>query len=415
MILTGVLAAAHAAAQSAPLLHELLQDHAVLQRERPITLWGQARPDDSLSVSLGVSSVEARADAAGLWRAQLPAMGAGGPYELTVRASSGSTQSVHDVLIGDVFLCSGQSNMELSVLRAGDSRAEIANSANNAIRMLTIAEASSPAPLTHFKTAVAWQIAGPDTVAEWSAACFFFARELQKTTHAPIGLLHASWGGSNISPWMSIAALHANGRYELELKILTTFVTDPAAAQSQFAAQWQQWWRSRSGERAGTEPWSAHPASAAAWKPAPAGLGDWRFWGVPELANFTGLIWYRTRFTLSAAQAAAAATLVLGPINQVDETWLNGRALGNTFGYGTERSYPIPAGLLRAGVNTLVINVTSTYGGGGLLSGGTPRSLQLATGESLALEGPWEYQTAASAIGYPPRAPWESVGGLSTL
>ncbi|MGH8230331.1 MAG: sialate O-acetylesterase, partial [Steroidobacteraceae bacterium] len=392
-----------------------MQDHAVLQRGRPIALWGQTRPNDTISLSLGNSRASARADGAGLWQARLPAMSAGGPYQLIVQSSSGPSQSLHDVLIGDVFLCAGQSNMELSVLRSGDSRAEIANSANDTIRMLTIAEASSPVALNHFKTPVAWQIAGPDTVAEWSAACFFFARELQKTSQAPIGLLHASWGGANIRPWMSVAALHANGGYELGLKILATYVKDPAAAQNQFASQWQHWWRSRSGDQPGTEPWNAQPGAAAAWKPAPAALGDWRFWGVPGLENFTGLIWYRTRFTLSAAQAAAGSTLALGPINQVDETWINGRALGNTFGYGTERSYAIPTGLLRAGLNTLVVNVTSTYGGGGLLSGGTPRALHFATGEALALEGPWEYQTAASAIGYPPRAPWESVGGLSTL
>ncbi|HEY1725117.1 MAG TPA: sialate O-acetylesterase [Steroidobacteraceae bacterium] len=416
LVLTaGLAAAGHAVAQSPPLLHELLQDHAVLQRERPIALWGQSAPGATVSIALGASSASTRADARGGWRAQLPAMSAGGPYELTVRSSSGSSQAVHDLLVGDVFLCSGQSNMELSVLRSGDSRAEIANSSNNAIRMLTIGEASSATPLLHFKTPVAWQVAGPDTVAEWSAACFFFARELQKSTHAPIGLLHASWGGSNIRPWMSVAALHANGGYEPGLKILATYTTDPAAAQAQFAAQWEQWWRAHSAERAGTEPWSAHPASAAAFKPAPAGLGDWRFWGVPELQNFTGLIWYRTRFTLNAAQAAAGASLALGPINQVDETWINGHAIGNTFGYGTERSYVIPAGVLSAGANSLVVNVTSTYGGGGLLSGGTPRALHFGNGQTLALEGPWDYQPAASAIGYPPRAPWESVGGLSTL
>ncbi|HEY4973837.1 MAG TPA: sialate O-acetylesterase, partial [Steroidobacteraceae bacterium] len=141
----------------------------------------------------------------------------------------------------------------------------------------------------------------------------------------------------------------------------------------------------------------------------------WRTWGVAELQEFTGLVWYRTHFTLTAAQSKSAATLALGAINQVDQTWINGRALGNTFGYGTERTYSIAAGMLHAGENVLVVNVLSTYGGGGLLAGPTPRSLQLADGESIALDGAWQYRVVPPAMGYPPRAPWESVGGLSTL
>jgi sialate O-acetylesterase len=144
-------------------------------------------------------------------------------------------------------------------------------------------------------------------------------------------------------------------------------------------------------------------------------LGDWRHWGVAELENFTGLIWCRTHIPLSGAQARSAVRLDLGPINQVDETWVNGQPLGNTFGYGTERSYSIPPGVLHAGDNLLVVSVLSTYGGGGLLAGGTPRALHLSGGDSIPLQGPWQYRIVPTAFGYPPRAPWESVHGVTTL
>jgi sialate O-acetylesterase len=126
-------------------------------------------------------------------------------------------------------------------------------------------------------------------------------------------------------------------------------------------------------------------------------------------------VWHRTRFTLTAAQAASAATLALGAIDQVDETWLNGHAVGNTFGYGTERTYSVAAGTLQAGDNILVVNVLSTDGGGGLLGDHAKRALRLSGAESIALDGPWQYRIALSAVGNPPRAPWESVGGLGTL
>jgi sialate O-acetylesterase len=126
-------------------------------------------------------------------------------------------------------------------------------------------------------------------------------------------------------------------------------------------------------------------------------------------------VWYRTHIKLSAAEARSANRLDLGAINQVDQTWINGRVVGNTFGYGTDRTYNMAPGLLHAGDNVLVINVLCNYGGGGLLEGGARRALRLADGRSIPLEGGWEYQIAPTAMGYPPRAPWESVGGLTSL
>ncbi len=111
------------------------------------------------------------------------------------------------------------------------------------IRMLTVAHAASPAPSSAFESPVAWQIAGPDTVADWSAACFFFARELQSRIRVPIGLVQATWSGANIRPWMSSAALQAVGGYDIPLKTLALYAQDEAAAQRQFGAQWEQWWR----------------------------------------------------------------------------------------------------------------------------------------------------------------------------
>jgi sialate O-acetylesterase len=417
--LVAVLLAVCAPARSAPLLHELFQDHAILQRDRPIEVWGHAAPNEAITVSLATSSVRAQANAAGRWNATLPPMPTGGPFVLSAQGSTGAHQSAGDILIGDVFLCSGQSNMELPVLRAADSGNEISSSANDAIRMLTVQHAISPTPLEHFPDPVAWQIAGPATVPEWSAACFYFARELQKSVHVPIGLVHSSWGGSNIRPWMSAAALRSINGYGTGLNALALYAQDPVAAQREFAAQWEAWWRTLSGDRSGTEPWrensSAPPDAAQGWHRAPPMLDDWRTWQVAALESFNGQVWFRTRFTLTAAQAASAATLNLGLINQVDQTWLNARPVGHTFGYNAERTYQLPAGALHAGDNVLVLNISSTYGPGGLLAGGTPRALQPAQGPSVPLTGAWEYRIVPATFGYPPSAPWESVGGLTTI
>ena len=415
LVLLSLLLAAGAPAQSPTLLSAVFQDHGVLQRDRPITVWGHAAIGEVVTVSLGSASARVAADASGRWSTVLPPLSAGGPWVLEAQGSSGSHQSASDILLGDVFLCSGQSNMELSVQGASDSWNEIHHSANDTIRLLHIAHAASPTPQVDFNGPVNWQVAGPETVADWSAACFFFARELQPSIGVPIGLVQATWGGSNIRPWMSAAAFQAAGGYERALKTLALYAKDQNAGQKQFAAQWEEWWRRASGERVGTEPWSMEASAASDWRAAPPGLGDWRGWGMADLADFTGSVWYKTTLTLTAAQAKSAVTLSLGAINQVDETWLNGHALGNTFGYETERRYAIVPGLLHAGANVLVINVSSTYAAGGLLNGGAPRALQLASRESIPLTGSWQFRPVPGAIGYPPRAPWEPIGGLTTL
>jgi sialate O-acetylesterase len=225
-------------------------------------------------------------------------------------------------------------------------------------------------------------------------------------------LIQSTWSGSNIRPWISAQTLHASGKFEPGLSVLATYSKDTAAGQRQFAGQWEQWWRTAAKD----EPWAVK--TSGEWRTAPQTLGDWRTWGDPELTSFTGMVWFRTEFSLTPAQVKALkqpATLSLGKINQVDETWLNGHALGNTFGYETPRSYDLPPTLLHAGTNVLVVNVLSTYGIGGLLNGGPDRALHLPNGDTLPLNGTWHYRVVPKKLGNPPRAPWEAVGGLTTL
>jgi sialate O-acetylesterase len=482
----GVASTLVAAPQAAPAqslqLNAPFRDHAVLQRDKPIPVWGQAPAGETVTVSLqptasssnassptasqfppGQSAAgqpittqptasqsaagqatagratagratagratagrataagtprtaQAKAAADGHWTLSLPATEAGGPFDLIATTSSGATQAAHDVLVGDVFLCSGQSNMELPVLRAGDPNREINKPTNNTIRWLNVGHATSAEPQPTFTDPVSWQISAPDTVADWSAVCLFFARELQPTVNVPIGLIQSTWGGSNIRPWISAQALRASGGYEAGLGVLAAYAKDAAVGQRQMADVWERWWRSASGDQAGAEPWSKK--SSGDWRQAPATLGDWRTWGVSELQEFTGMLWFRTEFNLTAAQVKSLmqpATLTLGKINQVDETWLNGRAVGNTFGYEMPRTYELQPTLLHAGTNVLVINVLSTYGVGGLLSGGPDRAIHLPNGDTIPLNGAWHYRIVPKKLGDPPRAPWEPVGGLTTL
>ena len=392
-----------------PLLHPMFQDHAVLQRDKPIRVWGQAIAGATVTVSIAQTSVQAQSDGKGRWAATLPEMAAGGPYTLTAAASTGESQTVHDVLIGDVWLCSGQSNMALQVSRTLDAPSEIGNSANNNIRMMTVNLDDSVVPLDSFSQPAKWLVAGPTTVPDFSAACFYFARELQKAVHVPMGLVTAASGGANITTWMSPAALRAVGGYDEYLDLLKLHAGDPQAAMKRWGAMWEAWWLKR--DSAQTTPWTSS-FDDSQWPVAPSGLGNWQEWNIPALTDFAGQLWYRSSVTLTASQAAQSAELSLGSVNEEDETWVNGEPVGNMFGFGKERTYKLPAGSLQAGANSIVVNVLCTYHGCGLIGANDKRALRLSDGTSVPLNGPWRYQIGPENETPTPRAPWGATAGL---
>ncbi|WP_394695872.1 sialate O-acetylesterase [Pseudoxanthomonas japonensis] len=401
-----------ARAQDAPLLHALFQDHAVLQRERPIPVWGTADAGATVSVTLARETVTTQAGTDGRWRATLRPAAAGGPYELVARAGQ-AMQVVRDVMIGDVWLCSGQSNMELPVWRALDASSEIASASHPRIRLFTVPQVAAVMPQATFPSATAWKVASPETVRDFSAACFYFARELQKTVDVPMGLIQAAWGGSRIEAWTGADALRAGGGAEEALDVLALYAHDPAAALAQWGRHWERWWTTRPGAVAGDRPWRSD-APDAGWREAPASLGAWERWGVPALADYNGMVWYRAQVTLTAAQAATSATLELAPADETDMTWVNGRAVGSEYGAGEPRHYRLPPGLLKAGANTVVVNVLDTYRDGGLAGPASAHALRFDDGTRVALDASWRYKLAPGDDA-PPGAPWQAANGLSTL
>jgi sialate O-acetylesterase len=136
---------------------------------------------------------------------------------------------------------------------------------------------------------------------------------------------------------------------------------------------------------------------------------------VPELASYDGLVWYRTSFLLNVEQAAQRATLSLGPVDEVDTTWVNGKIVGYTSGAGTDRNYSLDMNVLRAGENTIAVAALDTYMAGGMDGAPSARRLTLADGTVIPLTGEWKYAIAPSGMGPPPRAPWESTGGQTTI
>lgn len=398
-----IMLASPTVAQSAPLaLDAPLTSHAVFQRGRAIPLSGTAEPGRTVTITLGSETQTTRADNKGRWAVNLPARDAGGPYVIDVQAGSERAR-LDDVMVGDVWLCSGQSNMEFTLRHATNSDIEVASSGNSMLRLLNVPRQSSATPQSQFSTPTSWQTSSPATAADFSAACYIMGRDLQAHQNIPIGLIAASWGGSTIEDWISREALQTLPKYNVELALLDDYVRDPQAA----SIRWASVFRNGLGDQA------VAPGNAA-WQPVPD-LQVWESWGSPALTTFDGIAYYRAHVTLTAVQAKQAAHLSLGTIDDMDFTRINGKDVGIQQGWSTQRTYSVPARTLKAGDNIIDVTVIDTGGGGGLW-GDTPRSLTLADGTSVPLEK-WTFAKGRpmNEVGALPAAPWIGGSGRTTL
>ncbi len=385
------------------LLNPLFQDHAVLQRGTPLRIWGSAAANATVTVSIAGQSAEAHAAADGHWQATLPAMQAGGPYVLTAKTDGGAAQTVNDVLVGDVYLCSGQSNMAFGVMGAIDAGPDIQTSANDSIRLLTVDDVTSVTPLSVFSKPVAWTPAAPQSVVRFSAACYFFGRDLQKTVKVPIGLIHDSWAGANITSFMSADALRKAGGNDVRLDALAAYAADPVKGMAHWGEVIENYWRSQNSEY-----WRTPTPD---WPLAPKDLGIWTEWSDPQLAHYVGHVWFRTSVTLTPEQAAQEAQISLGTVTEEDQTWINGKFIASTFGYGQPREYKLPAGTLHAGANDILINDFCGWRGCGLFGPPEARKLVFKDGNAAPLSGPWHYKVAPHTAS--PRVPWGATAGLT--
>lgn len=408
MFVMAALACTQAALAATPVqLDGLFQDHMVLPR-RQATVSGQAAPGEKVTVSAFGQTREASANAGGRFSVVLPDLAPNQTGTLTVAAASGGRVVLNDVITGDVHLCSGQSNMQVPVTRALNEDVVIGNSANPLLRMATVAVNPSPVPLTKFATPVSWEKASPQVVGNWSATCYFFGAALQQRTGVPIGLVHASLGGSALSAWLSPAASLPD--YAKQQELLKIHARDPAQADIAFSKQFEQWWRDSKGPG---EPWASAPAALQSWRIVPDATQPWEKWGMPELAAYDGIVWYAATVHLTPAQAALAARLELGRIDDIDVTWLNGQPAGFSSGAGIKRSYASAAGALKAGDNTVIVAVVDLWSNGGFY-GDTARELVLADGTRLPLAG-WRWLQGPATLKSPPRAPWDAMSGISVL
>jgi len=398
------------AAVAAPTLDPMFGNHAVIQRNVPIRVRGMANAGEQVTVSIAGQSRKVRADKGGRWSVSFASMRAGGPYRLEARGADGSAAS-GDLMIGDVWLCSGQSNMEWPLKKALNGEGEVAGANDPQLRLMKVPQNRQLTPQDSLAPTVKWQPTTPDSAANFSAACYFMARHLRTSYGVAIGAIDSTWGGTAIASWTDEESVRVSGGAE-DIALLRAYRKDPEGTVRAFGEKWAGWWHARSGDRPGSEPWRA--SDRLKWQPMPK-IGLWETWGDPFFADFNGSVWARIRFTLTPEQAAHAATLELGAIDDFDRSFVNGEAVGTTFMYSAPRKYAVRPGLLKAGDNEVVVYILDTGGGGGFWSPPEDLKLTFATGESKSLTGGWQLSVVPTEIGTPPLPPWDNSPGVTTL
>jgi sialate O-acetylesterase len=366
-------------------LSRLITDGMVMQRDIGVPVWGWAAPGDEIAVAFNGGRYTVRAAPTGDWTVTLPPLPAGGPYDMTI---SDQTDRLHvrDILVGDVWICSGQSNMEFVLADAMNGGHEVTAAHDSAIRQFKVPKSWAASPDATLAGGM-WEPADAAHAGDFTAVGYFFARALRETVHVPIGLINTTWGGSRIEPWMSAAALQLDSsgiaavmdreqRYQQHvLDTLRSRIGGLPTSDSGMATGGRALWADPSFD---DTRWATIPVPS--------------LWPQAGYEGFDGAAWYRTTFDLTETEARAGAGLGLGPIDASDITWVNGYEIGRTTrAWNTPRVYDVPSVALRPGRNVIAVRVENVGGGGGIF--GDPGLLYVdVQGSRRPLAGAWKFK-----------------------
>lgn len=395
------------AAHAAPALDPGYGDHMVLQRGQPIVVGGHDAPGARVTGALGSTQASTRAAADGSFILRFPARKASSdPLALTVSDATGST-TASDILIGDVWLCSGQSNMEYQLRRSDGGAAAAQASSDPDLRLLLVPRQSAPLPREKFSKPAYWAAASPNSTPDFSAACYYMVRKLRQDLGIPIGAVGAYWGGSQARAWLSPAA--GEKLYGTRaIALLHQYAANPLDAVTAFAPRWEAWWQDKTGRKPWLEPGSI------SWQPVPR-ISPWGEWTGTVLArNTVGNVLLRHQVMLTTAQAAAGGTLSIGIIDDGDMTFVNGHPVGDTFSWDDERHYHVPASYLHAGTNEILVVASNAWGEGGFQSPADHLNFAVTGGQTIPLASGWQWALAKTSQ-MPPHAPWDLIAGIGTL
>lgn len=379
----------------------------VLQREQTIIVWGTADPGELVSIDLADLSVEAAADRRGNFELRLPAIAEpGGPHTLTLRSPDDAPVRLDNIMIGDVWIASGQSNMDWPLDRTDRGDRFIPQASIENLRLLRI-DRRWNLDEQHSAHTTGWSVSDPDHAASFSAVGWHFGRLMNEHTGVPVGIIQSAWGGTPAEAWTPMREITARPdelagviemvrRYDLPEAEARRLEQRANAAYTTFVRD------SLTRDNALSENWHRPDFDDSAWQTLrlPG-------WIEQELGNFDGIVWFRRTITLSSEQAEAGARLHLGRIDDYDTVYINATNVGSTQfdvpnAHTVERIYDVPASVLREGENTIAIQLMDTIGSGGVNPRENEFLLRTASGD-VSLAGDWRFAPSFDGTGRFPR------------
>jgi sialate O-acetylesterase len=363
-------------------LPQLVADGLVLQRNAKVKIWGWADAGEKITVNFQHKTYRTVTDQNGSWKITLQPMKAGGPYTMEIAGNNHIT--LRDILIGDVWFCSGQSNMVLPMERVKERYPdEIAHANYPQIRNFFVKTESDVTKQHSDLLPGKWVKADPVTVLGFGAASWFFAKQLYQKYHVPIGIINSSVGGTPIEAWISSDGLKDIQSYHNRIAQFS----NPAFMDSVLKKRPEP-----------AEPLDADKGlnEAKPWYDTTYMPHKWYhfwlpgYWADQGVKGLNGVVWFRKEITLPASVQGKAAKLFLGRIIDADQTYVNGRQVGNITYQYPPRRYTVPAGLLKPGKNIIVVRVTNTSGKGGFVP--DKRYYLAIAGDTTDLRGDWQYK-----------------------
>ncbi|OGV38306.1 MAG: hypothetical protein A2X48_07000 [Lentisphaerae bacterium GWF2_49_21] len=406
MLALNCLAAEEAAAPAELKVHTMFSNNMVLQRGIPVKIWGVAKPGSEVTVKFASQEKKAKADDKGNWMATLDTMKENStPAVLEVSSEIENRKSkFENVLVGDVWICSGQSNMEFVVNSSINSQQEIAEAKYPEIRLFTVAKKPVGEPIKTLNGE--WKVCAPETVGNFSAVGYFFGRDLNKDLKIPIGLINTSWGGTPAETWTTFKTLESDPDFSAMIERYKAALSSDAMENYKKAlADWEKEKGSRKEDDRIKDP--GNKGFEQGWAKSDFNDSDWKTMKLPCMwesqgMNIDGAVWFRKNVEIPEKLAGKDLTITLGSIDDFDVTYFNGTQIGTT-GEDTPnfwsfpRKYTIPANLVKSGKNCLAVRAFDHFGGGGF--GGQAKDMRIILGEeNVDISGEWKYKVEYSVV-----------------
>jgi len=364
-------------------------DHMVLQRNQRLPVWGWSSPNEKVTVFFHRQSKQTMADNHGKWKITLDPESAGGPFELKVEG--GNQIIFRDVLVGEVWICSGQSNMEFELNGVVSAEKEIQSADYPEIRHIKIPHAISTSPLDDIQPSP-WEKCSAETAGHFTAVGYFFAREIAKRLHVPVGLINSSWGGTMSETWTSRGAFEKSAEFKQMIAEMPQKDFDKLIVERQNNLDRQiHLLQKNIRDSLPEENWKNPGYDDQGWpKISVAKIWESQSLGLNDL---DGVVWYRKEVILDSVLSEKPIVLSLGTIDDNDITYVNGIRVGAVKSWNQNRTYNIPAGLFKSGKNLIAVRVEDTGGGGGFYGDSSLIYLKTEAG-TIFLGENWKFRIA---------------------